>query len=247
MKINVPHRFSHSAYLLAFPLVFLLGISSVLAAPKAAPKPAAAVAAATPAPAVAAPAPIPDSKELRDAKTTLTTLAARHKAAPVFSLVFESRTEGADGNPMPAAKGTLVAADSGRFRLQHAQGTVVCDGKTVWQYCPSTRQVVIKDASDAGEAGGVLLRFLQARALRAETRPGGLLRVVLDPSSVGESLDSLVVTLSPDESSVRRVLTQDPAGNRVEYTLKSLRYDARPGHSTFLFKLPSGVEVIDMR
>jgi outer membrane lipoprotein carrier protein len=188
-----------------------------------------------------------DSQELREAQSVLGSLAKKHRAAPVFSLVFESRAEGADGNPMPAAKGSLTAADSGRFRLQHAQGTVVSDGKTVWQYFPSTKQVVIKDAADAGEAGGVLLRFLQARALRAESRPGGLLRVVLDPSSVGESLDSLVVTLSPSESSVRRVLTQDPAGNRVEYSLKSLRYDARPGRNAFVFKLPAGVEVIDMR
>jgi outer membrane lipoprotein carrier protein len=190
---------------------------------------------------------VADSRELREAQSVLAGLAKKHRAAPVFSLVFESRAEGADGNPMPAAKGSLTAADSGRFRLQHAQGTVVSDGKTVWQYFPSTKQVVIKDAADAGEAGGVLLRFLQARALRAESRPGGLLRVVLDPSSVGESLDSLVVTLSPAESSVRRVLTQDPAGNRVEYALKSLRYDARPGRNAFVFKLPAGVEVIDMR
>ncbi|MCD6025385.1 MAG: outer rane lipoprotein carrier protein LolA [Fibrobacteria bacterium] len=188
-----------------------------------------------------------DSKELREAQAVLAGLAKKHRAAPVFSLVFESRAEGADGNLMPAAKGSLTAADSGRFRLQHAQGTVVSDGRTVWQYFPSTKQVVIKDAADAGEAGGVLLRFLQARALRAAPRPGGLLRVVLDPASVGESLDSLVVTLSPAESSVRRVLTQDPAGNRVEYTLKSLRYDARPGRNAFVFKLPAGVEVIDMR
>jgi hypothetical protein len=188
-----------------------------------------------------------DSRELREAQAILGGLAKKHRAAPVFSLVFEARAEGADGNPMPASKGSLTGADSGRFRLQHAQGTVVCDGKTVWQYFPGTKQVVIKDAADAGEAGGVLLRFMQARALRAEAVKGGLLRVVLDPSSVGESLDSLVVLVSPKESAVRRVQTQDPAGNRVEYALKSLRYDARPGRSAFTFKLPAGVEVIDMR
>ena len=197
--------------------------------------------------ATAAPKTTAPSEELREAQSVLAGLAKKHKSAPVFSLVFEARAEGADGNLMSPSKGTLTAADSGRFRLQHAQGTVVCDGKTVWQYFPSTKQVVIKDAADAGEAGGVLLRFLQARALRAESAKGGLLRVALDPSSVGESLDSLVVVLSPSENTVRRVVTQDPAGNRVEYALKSLRYDARPGRSTFAFKLPAGVEVIDMR
>jgi outer membrane lipoprotein-sorting protein len=215
----------------AFPLV--LSLASALL-----------IAGVAPVPTFAAPV---DSKELREAQSVLGSLAKKHRTASAFSVVFEARAEGADGNPMPPSKGTLTAADSGRFRLQHAQGTVVSDGKTVWQYFPGTKQVVIKDAADAGEAGGVLLRFLQARALRAESRPGKLLRVVLDPSSVGESLDSLVVTLAPAESAVRRVLTQDPAGNRVEYILKSLRYDARPGRATFAFKLPAGVEVIDMR
>ena len=213
----------------------LLAVLTVSAAPKSTTVPAAQASG------------VVDSKELREAQSVLGALAKKHRAAPVFSLVFESRAEGADGNLMSAAKGTLTGADSGRFRLQHAQGTVVCDGKTVWQYFPSTKQVVIKDAADAGEAGGVLLRFLQARALRAEAVRGGFLRVVLDPSSVGESLDSLVVTVSPGEGSVRRVQTQDPAGNRVEYALKSLRYDARPGRNAFVFKLPAGVEVIDMR
>ena len=231
------------AALLTVLFVALFLIPSTFAETKTAPKSAAA---SKPA---AAPAPsgVVDSKELRDAQAVLAGLAKKHRAAPVFSLVFEARAEGADGNPMPASKGSLTGADSGRFRLQHAQGTVVSDGKTVWQYFPATKQVVIKNASEASEAGGALLRFLQARALRAEAVKGGLLRVVLDPSSVGESLDSLVVTVDPGESAVRRVLTQDPAGNRVEYTLKSLRYDARPGRNAFVFKLPAGVEVIDMR
>jgi len=232
MKINRTYPRASSLLFVAF--VTTVSVLSVCAAPKSAPV-------TTPNSGVV------DSKELREAQTVLGSLAKKHRAAPVFSLVFEARAEGADGNLMPASKGTLTAADSGRFRLQHAQGTVVCDGKTVWQYFPSTKQVVIKDAADAGEAGGVLLRFLQARALRAEAVRGGLLRVVLDPSSVGESLDSLIVTVSPSEVSARRVQTQDPAGNRVEYALKSLRYDARPGRNAFVFKLPAGVEVIDMR
>ncbi len=232
MKIIRMHRRAGALLFVSF--VTTLSVLSAPVTPKSTPSPAPASG-------------VVDSKELREAQIVLGNLAKKHRAAPVFSLVFEARAEGADGNLMPASKGTLTAADSGRFRLQHAQGTVVCDGKTVWQYFPSTKQVVIKDAADAGDAGGVLLRFLQARALRAEAVKGGLLRVVLDPYSVGESLDSLVVTVSPSEASVRRVQTQDPAGNRVEYALKSLRYDARPGRSTFTFKLPAGIEVIDMR
>ena len=187
-----------------------------------------------------------DARDLKDAQTALAAIVKKHRAAKAVSVSFESRAEGADGNPLPVSKGSLLAADSGRFRLQHAQGTVVSDGKTVWQYFPSTKQLVIKDAADAGEAGGVLLRFLQARALKADKRAGQL-RVVLDPASVGESLDSLILTLAADNASVKKVETLDPAGNRVEYQLKSMRYDVRPDRSTFVLKKPAGVEVLDMR
>jgi outer membrane lipoprotein-sorting protein len=187
-----------------------------------------------------------EAKELREAQAALAAIAKKHREAKTFSLVFESSAEGADGNPLPPVRGSLLASDSGRFRLEHARGTVISDGKTVWQHFPSTRQVVVRDASEASEAGGVLLRFLQARALKAEKR-GGRMRVALDPASVGESLDSLVVTLSPDASTVTKVETQDPAGNRVEYAMKSMRYDARASREMFTFKKPAGVEVIDMR
>jgi outer membrane lipoprotein-sorting protein len=84
--------------------------------------------------------------------------------------------------------------------------------------------------------------------VRAEKAgPGNALRVVLDPGSVGENLDSLIVTLTPAAEAVRRVETQDPAGNRVEYEITSLRYDARPGRGAFTFRIPAGVEVVDMR
>jgi outer membrane lipoprotein-sorting protein len=186
---------------------------------------------------------------LQEARAALELLAQKHRSAAAVSLAFESRALGADGNPMPVAKGTLLTADSGRFRLTHAQGTVVCDGVTLWQHYPSTRQVLIRPAGEGGAAGGVLLRFLQARAVKAQRLGGtdGALRIALDPGSVGESLDSLVITLSPDAATIRRVDTQDPAGNRVEYTVTSLRYDARPGSGAFTFKIPSGTEVVDMR
>jgi outer membrane lipoprotein-sorting protein len=188
-----------------------------------------------------------DAAALKEARTALEALSAKNRNAASVSLAFTSRVMGADGNWTPSSGGSLVTADSGRFRLKHAQGTVISDGRTLWQHFPSTKQVVIRAATrDGGNAGGVLLRFLQAKALSADRAAGGL-RITLDPASVGENLDSLVITLSSDVATVRRVETQDPAGNRAEYAVTSLRYDGRPGRGAFTFKVPDGVEVVDMR
>jgi len=194
-----------------------------------------------------------ETSPLKEARTALDALSAKNRAAASVTLAFTSRVMGADGDWMPSGSGSLVTADSGRFRLKHSQGTVISDGRTMWQYFPSTKQVVIRPAVSAGQsggnsggAGGVLLRFFQAKAVAAE-RVSGALRIVLDPASVGENLDSLIVTLSPDAGSVRRVETLDPAGNRAEYTVSTQRYDGRPGRAAFKFQVPAGADVVDMR
>ncbi len=143
--------------------------------------------------AFAVPGALADPATLREAREAVAALAGRHRAAAAFTLAFESRALDAAGEPMPPVRGTLVAADSGRFRLTHAQD------------------------------------------------------VALDPASVGESLDSLVLLLSADGKAVRGLETQDPAGNRVSYKVSSLRYDARPGRGAFEFKVPAEAEVVDMR
>jgi outer membrane lipoprotein-sorting protein len=188
---------------------------------------------------------IRDSSAWRDAQRILPQLAKQHRAAKSFALKFEARAMGADGEPLPPSKGSLLVADSGRFRLEHAGGTVVCDGKALRQYTPSTKQVIIRDAADAGGADGILLRFLDARPVNASHLKKGL-RVVLDPTATKENLDSLIVTLDPGNA-IRSVETQDGAGNRVTYVVKSLRYGVHISTRDFTLQPPPGTETVDMR
>lgn len=188
---------------------------------------------------------------LEEARASLGSLAEKQRSAPVIFLDYESRAFGADGNPMPAVDGSLIADGTGRFRLEHARGIVVSDGETLWQYSSGTGQVIVRDTPSGGRgegaAGGALLRFFDARAVAATREPGGDVRILLDPASVGEHLDSLVITLARDGSTVRRVETEDPAGNRVEYRVKSLRRDSTAPEGTFVFEAPADAETVDMR
>lgn len=124
---------------------------------------------------------------------------------------------------------------------------MVCNGKTLWQYIPSHNQVIVKDASESGDMGGVLPRFLEAKAVKSERQPDGSLRIVLDPVGVGRNLDSLIITVNPDKYMIRSVETQDPVGNRTIYIVKLLRYGVSMKSREFTFQPPSGVETVDMR
>jgi outer membrane lipoprotein carrier protein len=188
-----------------------------------------------------------DSTAWREARKVLEHIAQQRLSAHGFALKFESRAIGSDGEPLPAVRGSLLVADSGRFRLEYPGGTVVCDGKTLWQYIPSHKQVIVKDASESGGMGGVLLRFLEAKVIKSERQTDGLLRIFMDPGGTGQNLDSLLITVNPDNSAIRSVETQDPAGNRVIYIVKSLRYGVSMKRGEFMFQAPSGMETVDMR
>src|SRR3989338_877493 len=113
-------------------------------------------------------APGTDSSALLEARQILDGMAKKHRAAKTVLIRFESRGFGPDGEPLPKAGGRLLVADSGRFRIEHAQGIAVCDGQVFSQYFPGTRQMIVKNAAEAGLSGvtGALLRFLEAKPLR---------------------------------------------------------------------------------
>ncbi len=194
-------------------------------------------------------APAPDSAALGEARRTLAHLIERQRQSPCVKLRFASQTTGPDGGALPKTQGALWIADSGRFRVEHAGNVVVCDGRTLWQYVPANRQVIIKNAPDAapGAESGMLLRFLGARPLAAERAGRGLLRVTLDPKAAEDNLDSLHVLLGTQPPALRRVETVDVTGARTEYEILACDYAARPRPDEFTFTPPSGVETVDMR
>ncbi len=197
---------------------------------------------------VALAGPSTDTTALKEAREILSRMVEKQRAAKTVLIRFEVGSIGPDGDPLPKTAGSLLSADSGRFRLVHAQGVVVCDGRTLWQYSPANKQVMVKSAADAIPSGaeGALLRFLGAKALRAE-RAKNRLRVALDPEGTGESLDSLVLILDPGGFGLRQVETVDPAGARVVYSVKSLKLGARVRAGDFSFAPPAGAETVDMR
>ena len=188
-----------------------------------------------------------ESEDLTRARGALEKLVEKNRISKSLILKFKSRASGPDGETGPYWKGTLLAADSGRFRLEQKRGDMVSNGRVLWQYAPENNQVIVRNAPavpPSGAVGAALPNWLSAQPLRAVRTPEGL-RVALDPTKA--ELDSLWVVLDAKNSSLRGVETVDAAGNRVEYRVLGLKFESAIRSKDFTFDIPKGTEVVDMR
>ncbi len=189
---------------------------------------------------------------VEEAREALRRAVVFHRQAADLSLRFQAEVYNADLDKRDAYKGRLLLKDSTRFRLEVPGGTYVSDGKVFCEYHAKNRQAVIRAA---GEMQGdlpanVLLRFLDADPLSvARVKEGGreYLDLVLDPSRVMRSLDSLSVRLDRKDHSLKRVDSRDANGNEARYTLLSVKRNAGLGDKEFTFVPPKGTDVVDMR
>ncbi|RKY58069.1 MAG: outer membrane lipoprotein carrier protein LolA [Candidatus Latescibacterota bacterium] len=139
------------------------------------------------------------------------------------------------------------------FRIETPDRVVVCDGKTVWNYTPATRQVVVTDYGDRSLSPtlqDIIADYLESYTphyARPDTVSGErchLLRLV--PKDPEERLE---VRLWVEEKRwmVRKLSYSDEVGNETTYLLKDVQVNPKLDKKLFRFKVPEGAEVVDLR
>lgn len=186
-----------------------------------------------------------------EARSALRKAVIFHREAKDLSIAFKAEIYNADLDKTETYKGRLLLKDSTRFRLEVPAGTYVSDGKTLQEYHPRNRQLVIREAgSGQSTPADVLLRFLDADPLSsAKVKEGGrdALELRLDPARAMKNLDSLAVVLDRKDHSVRRIVSRDANGNETRYTLVSVKRNGGLKDREFAFTPPKGTEIVDMR
>ncbi len=150
--------------------------------------------------------------------------------------------------------GTLYLKKSNRYRLELPERTVVTDGKTVWSYSVPNKQVLID-------------RFkLTPGSLTPEQiltgAPEDFTSTLLEPERIGDS-KALVVKLIPrndasliqslklwvDDQSwlIRKVELIDVNEKKTEYLVRDIKTNAGLPDSLFTYRIPAGVETVDLR
>jgi outer membrane lipoprotein-sorting protein len=166
-------------------------------------------------------------------------------------------------NPMidsAESRGTLIQAGSAKLSMRFSDPpgeAVVIDGEHVWVYTPSTvpDQVLRLKAPSGGPVYGynLLAWFLDKPAERYEAK---YLRedkvgtrevdvVELTPAVPDLPFERAVIWLDRQDALPRRLEITEKSGALRTLALSNLRVNRRVSDSTFEFKVPSGVRVVD--
>lgn len=168
-----------------------------------------------------------------------------------FTQKSRSVAFGGAGQEMEAS-GVALFAKPGRMRWTYEKpepSIVVSDGKTLWIYDPTAREVqefAVGQGFLSGTAVQFLLgegRILEAFEVRAERCTGESVRLFLTPREE-TSYELLELVVSPASGDVRGTAVVDLFGNRTDVSFESLQLNRRPDPARFRFVAEPGVRVL---
>ena len=166
-------------------------------------------------------------------------------------------------NPMidsAESKGTLVQAGPVKLAMRFtdpAGEAIVIDGRHVWVYTPSTvpGQVIRLAVPSGGPVYGYnLLAWLldrpaeryKASYLRSERLNGRTTDVLqLTPAVPDLPFEKAVIWLDRESALPRRLEIHEQSGATRTLDLSQIRVNQQVPERTFVFKVPSGVRVVD--
>ena len=148
--------------------------------------------------------------------------------------------------------GSIFLADNNRFRIETEDLMLVSDGRSVWQYSPSQKQVIIdridplKPNASPEQLFSAFTRNARPEWVREEREGRSRFAVIrlhreeaADPRTVEAWVDS-------ERFLVVKLLYTDGAGNRHRYELDDIEV-AEQSDERFKFDIPEGVVVVDLR
>lgn len=173
---------------------------------------------------------------------------------------FEQRIDDPLIDTALTSRGTLVQSGQSKLSMRFAsppEDRIIIDGQHVWVYTPSTTpgQVLRLALPSGGPVYGfnVLSWILdrpseryRMRYLRADQLAGrGVDVVELVPNVPELPFSKAIVWLDRDDALPRRLEITERLGGTRTITLSRLRANASVADTTFVFKVPAGVHVID--
>jgi outer membrane lipoprotein-sorting protein len=169
-----------------------------------------------------------------------------------WSLNYQLRMQHQSTGEVTQQQGALALSSKDRFYLQTQDLEVMSNGVDLWEYHVPARQVVVKSLLDLDHSmhpSRILTSYLRCKPIGVEMQEllGNQVPVVqLDPTGQINTLQAMSVWLDPKEFTPLRIHTLDLAGNQTWYDLSRLERKKFVA-DFFDFKIPAGVEELDMR
>jgi outer membrane lipoprotein carrier protein len=198
--------------------------------------------------------------QAQDAAAVVGRSARAYQALSSLKADFEQRIDDPLIDTALTSRGTLVQAGQSKLAMRFsspAEDRIIIDGQYVWVYTPSTTpgQVLRLGLPSGGPVYGFnVLSWILDRPteryrmqyLRADRLNGRAVDVVqLVPTIPELPFSRAIVWLDRDDALPRRLEITERMGGTRTIALSHLRVNDNVPDSTFSFKVPSGVHVIN--
>ena len=156
-------------------------------------------------------------------------------------------------------QGTLLIKRPGKMRWdyqQPEQKLFVTDGKKVYFYVPSERQVIVTAIKEADDPRIPFLFLLGRGNLRKDfsrievsdsespVRAGNVV-LELIPKRANNNYKRIFAEVEPESIQIYRLVFIDAAGARSDFVLSNYRENYQAGDDQFTFEPPPGVRVLN--
>lgn len=155
------------------------------------------------------------------------------------------------------SEGMVYFKKPGKMRWIYQKPTpqeIISDGKTLWNYRPEDRQVVVAPMEQAFQsktpttflAGiGHLKKDFQARFVE-DPSAGAHYGLELTPHEPQGNLEKLFLRVDKKDFKILQARIQDLMGNITQISFSQIQFDNNLSDSLFTFTPPAGVEIFKM-
>lgn len=151
-------------------------------------------------------------------------------------------------------EGKIFLKKDDRYRVETATQTIVTDGATVWTYSPEKQQVIIDHLSKTAEdplPRELIVKYTRDfKAKLLGTDKSGkvdLYRIHFTPRDENSFVSEVTAWIEKDTWLAKKIEQHDINDNVTVYELKNIQRDVALADNLFTFKIPDGLEVVDLR
>ena len=183
-------------------------------------------------------------KDVQGAYKELDSFSCRFQLSFTWAMVEETDKQ----------EGTILMAKGDKFRYETPNQVMVTDGTTLWRYSPANGQCIVenlKNVEDAALPRELLFDYpkkFDAGDVTEVNLDGRLTyQFPLHPKEGGLGIAEVTVWVDATDFITRKMQYLDDSGNQTLYSLNDIQLNPVIAEDRFVFDVPDGVKVFDLR
>ncbi len=162
----------------------------------------------------------------------------------ISSDVFEDKRE---------CQGEICLKNPDKFKITTHDQTIVTNGEHIWVYSRENRQVT-EDEFDPRSGTFLPYRYLtsfkedyEAKLGKDETvRKRSCHKLILTAKEENNFISKMIMWVDKESWLTLKLRYWDSSENEITFLFKNIRIDSQIDDSAFVFKIPPGVELLDL-